>query len=125
MASRGSRSSRLGAARDGTHHWWAQRLTAIALVPLALAFLPTFASVAGGDFHTVRAVYTQPFHAIAAILFVGAALYHLKLGVQVVVEDYIHHGGWKTALLVGNTLGCILLGAVGVFSIARLALLQS
>ncbi len=125
MASPATRSSGLGSARDGTRHWWGQRLTAIALLPLAVAFLPVFACVAGGDLDAAREVYSHPFHAITAILFLAAALYHLSLGVQVVVEDYVHHGGWKTALLVGNTLGCILLGAAGVFAIARIALLPA
>ena len=125
MASQTTRSSGLGAARDGTHHWWAQRLTSIALVPLAVAFVPVFASVAGGDLDAAREAYTHPFHAIAAILFLAATFYHLSQGVQVVIEDYIHHAGWKTALLVANTLGCILLGAAGVFAVARIALLQS
>ncbi len=122
MASQATRSSGLGPARDGTHHWWAQRLTSIALVPLTLAFLPAFAGVAAEGFHAVRETYSHPFHAVTAILFLAAALYHLLLGVQVVIEDYIHHGGWKTTLLVLNTLGCILLGAAGVFAIARIAL---
>lgn len=125
MSSRSTRSSPLGAARDGVHHWWAQRLSAIALVLLALAFLPVFVSIAGGDLDTARRVYAHPFHALSAILFLAAALYHLRLGVQVVVEDYVHHSGWKTALLTCNSLGCGLLGVAGIFAVARIALLPA
>ncbi len=95
------------------------------MVLLTLAFLPVFASVAGGELGAAEAVYGHPFHALAAILFLVAAVYHLQLGVQVVVEDYVHHGGWKAALLACNTLGCILLGAAGAFAVLLLALRAS
>jgi len=116
------RISPLGAARDGTGHWWGQRLSAAALALASLAFLPGFAAAVGGGLEEVRAIYRQPFHAVAAMLFVAAALYHLRLGLQVVVEDYVSRPGPKAALLALNSLGCLLLGAVGVFAVARLAL---
>ena len=122
MTSRQNRVAGHGSARDGTRHWWAQRLTAIALLPLAIAFLPVFAGVAGGDLASARAVYAHPFHAIAAGLFLAAGLYHFVLGLQVVVEDYVHHPFWKTLLLVLNPLAATLLGVIGVFALARLAL---
>lgn len=121
MQTNEARVAGLGSARDGTGHWWLQRLTAIALVPLAIAFLVPFIGVADGDWQSARALYAQPFHAVVAMLFIGTAIYHLALGLRVVIEDYVHHGVWKTALLIGNALGCSLLGVVGIFSIAALA----
>ena len=121
MRTHESRVAGLGSARDGVGHWWAQRVTAIALIPLAVLFLPPFAEVAGGDLTAATELYANPYHAIVAILFVATCLYHLFLGMRVVVEDYVHHGGWKTALLLANTLGCVLLGAIGTFSIASIA----
>lgn len=121
MQTNEARVAGLGSARDGTGHWWLQRLTAIALVPLAIAFLVPFIGVADGDWQSARALYAQPLHAVVAMLFIGTAIYHLALGLRVVIEDYVHHGVWKTALLIGNALGCSLLGVVGIFSIAALA----
>ena len=80
----------LGSAKEGTGHFWTQRVTAIALLPLTLLFIFPFASALGTDFEAARAVYASPFNAIVAILFIGTAFYHLQLGLQVVIEDYIH-----------------------------------
>lgn len=112
---------RLGSAREGVRHWWLQRLTAIALLPLAALFLPSFATVAAGGWAEAAALYRHPLHALVASLFLAVCAYHLCLGMRVVIEDYVHHAGAKTALLVCNALGCSLLGAAGVLSVTLLA----
>ncbi len=111
----------LGSAKDGTGHWWRQRVTAIALVPLTLFFLFTFARNLGADFETVRAVYASPFNAIMAILFIVTACIHLQLGLQVVIEDYVPHHGTRTAALLANTLLTWALALTGAFAVARIA----
>ena len=111
----------LGSAKDGVGHWWSQRLTAIALLPLSLLFAIPFGGAIGEGHAAVMALYGQPFHAIVAILFIAAAFYHLSLGLQVVIEDYVHAKGSRTLLLVGVPLGCVLFAAAGIFSVLKIA----
>lgn len=110
----------LGSARDGTDHFWRQRITAIALVPLGLLFIFPFAIALGDGYEAVRALYGAPYHAIVAGLFILVGCNHLRLGIQVVVEDYVH-GGARAAILVLNTLICTLFAFGGLFAIARIA----
>ena len=115
------RVSGLGTAGEGTGHWWSQRITSIALIPLTLLFIFPFARSLGGDFALVRATYANPFHAIVAILFLVVTFYHLQQGLQAVIEDYIHGKAARTALLLGNMLFCWALGLAGVFAVAKIA----
>ncbi len=116
-----SRVDGLGSAKEGTHHFSVQRITAVALVPLTLLFIFTFAQAMGSSLEEVRAIYGRPFNAIVAILFLGTAFYHLKLGLQVVIEDYIHGKAARTGLLLANILLCWAFGLSGVFAVAKIA----
>jgi succinate dehydrogenase / fumarate reductase membrane anchor subunit len=111
----------LGTAHEGTGHWWSQRLTSIALVPLTLFFLFPFARTLGADWETVLATYGTPLNAIVAILFFVVGFRHLQQGVQVVIEDYVHDKPLRTAMLLANTFLCWALGLTGVFAVARIA----
>ena len=111
----------LGSAKEGTGHWWSQRLTSIALIPLTLLFIFPFANALGGDFETVRAVYGHPFHAIVAILFIIVTAIHLQQGLQVVLEDYVHSRAILPLALVANTALAWALGLTGVFAVAKTA----
>lgn len=111
----------LGTAGEGTGHWWSQRLSSLALVPLTLLFIFPFVRALGEDYLVVRAIYGNPFHAIVAILFLGVTFYHLQQGLQVVIEDYIHGKAVRTALLLGNMGLCWALGLIGVFAVAKIA----
>jgi len=115
------RARGLGAAKDGTEHWWAQRLTAIALVPLSLAFVALLIAFQGLDQAGIIALMGNPLVAIIMIMFVVAGFYHMQIGVKIVIEDYVHHLGMKTTLLIILTLGTIALGAVALFAILKLA----
>ena len=68
------------------------------------------------------ALYRNPFHALVAVLFLGVGFHHLAQGLQVVIEDYVHARGWRTALLLGNTMFCIAFGLAGVFAVLKIAL---
>jgi succinate dehydrogenase / fumarate reductase membrane anchor subunit len=111
----------LGSAKEGTGHWWGQRLTSLALVPLTLLFLFPFARSLGSDHASVVATYANPFNAIVAILFLLVAFHHLQQGLQVVIEDYVHATGTRTAALLANTFFCYALGLAGVFAVAKIA----
>lgn len=112
----------LGSAKHGTGEWWMQRMTAGALTILAPLFVWPLASNLGTSFEEVRAAYANPWNAIVAAMFVITAFYHLGLGNRVVIEDYVHGKGLRTALLVGNAGLCMALSFTGVFAIIKLAL---
>lgn len=112
----------LGSAKEGVHHWWMQRLTAIALVPLVLWFVASLAGLAGAG-HTETVEWLgSPLVAIAMILMVVATLYHAALGVQVVIEDYVHHEGLKFFWLIAAKFIFLVFGIAAVFSLLKLAL---
>jgi len=111
----------LGSAKDGTHHWWAQRVTAIALVPLTLCFVFALASNAGADYDQMRDWLASPLNSIAMLLLVGATFHHLQLGVQIVIEDYVHSEAMKIALLLLVKLGSLALAVVGIFAILKIS----
>ena len=111
----------LGSAKEGTGHWWSQRITSIALVPLMLLFLFPFARNLGADHATVLATYSNPFNAIVAILFILVAFHHLQQGLQVVIEDYVHEPALRTGSLLANTLLCYAVALAGVFAVAKIA----
>lgn len=115
-----ARAHGLGSAKEGAHHWWSQRITAIALVPLGLLFIFPFAMALGDGHEAVTALYGNPVQAIIAGLFIAVAFNHLRLGVQVVVEDYVH-GAARTVALVLNSLFCALFAFAGIFAVAKLA----
>lgn len=115
-----ARATGLGSAKEGTGHFLSQRVTAIALVPLGLLFIFPFAATIGEGYEAVAAHFANPWRALIAGLFIIVAFNHLRLGLQVVIEDYIH-GGARTLALVLNTLFCACFAFAGLFAIAKLA----
>lgn len=116
-----ARVAGLGSAREGVGHWWAQRVTSVALIPLTLLALFPFARALGAGREAVIATYADPFNAIVAILFLAVTFRHLQQGLQVVIEDYVHDKGLRTAALLANTFFCALFGLAGVFGVCRIA----
>jgi len=116
-----SRVRGLGSAEDGTHHWWMQRLTAIALVPLTIWFVVSMICLANADHATVSAWLATPLTAVLMLLFVIATFYHLQLGLQVVIEDYIHGEAAKMTCLIVLKLGSFALGVAAAFAILKVA----
>ena len=110
-----------GSAKAGTGHFISQRMSAIALAVLAPFFLVTFAGALGLPWAEAAGVYRSPFNAIVAALFLAAAFYHLSLGLQVVIEDYVHSPGLRTGSLIAVKLGAAILGFASVFAVAMLA----
>jgi succinate dehydrogenase / fumarate reductase membrane anchor subunit len=111
----------LGSAKEGVEHWWMQRLTAVALVPLALWFVASLIALAGSDHVQVVEWLSAPLAAILMVLVIGAAFYHAALGLQVVIEDYVHGEGAKFAALVANKLICFALAVAGIFAVLKIA----
>ncbi|MEM9171922.1 MAG: succinate dehydrogenase, hydrophobic membrane anchor protein [Pseudomonadota bacterium] len=111
----------LGSAKEGTEHWWSQRVTAVAMIPLTLWFALSLLALDAYDYVTVTNWIAAPINTILLLLFAMTMLYHSKLGTQVVVEDYVH-GGTKVVTLIGLKLIYAFLGVASVFSILRISL---
>ena len=114
-----SRVRGLGSAREGTTHFWHQRLTAIANVPLMLFFIWVLIVLNGASHAEVVACLSKPWVAIIMLMVVGSGLYHMKLGMQVIIEDYVHGGAGK-ALLIANSFFCIALAVACGFALLKL-----
>ena len=111
-----------GSAKSGTHHFWQQRLTAVALVPLTLWFVWTVVRYTGAPYTEVIAFLSDPFVAAAMLLFVIAGIYHMALGLRVVIEDYIQREGTKIALLLFTNLAAFAIAVVCVLAVLRIAI---
>jgi len=110
----------LGSAKDGTGHWWMQRLTALALVPITVWFVISVIGMAGASYAEFSAWLASPLVAGLFLILIAATFYHAVLGLQVVVEDYLHNEGVKIAtLLTIKALG-VLLGLTAALSVLRL-----
>lgn len=112
----------LGAAHSGTAHFWQQRMSAVALIPLAIWFAWSALYLVGAQYDTAIDFLRQPINAMLMILFILAALYHMTLGVQVVIEDYIEHEGRKLALLMLNRFFAWGVGAACLFAVIKIAI---
>lgn len=111
-----------GSARAGVAHWKAQRLTALANVPLVLWFVFSAVGLAGADHAAVAAWLAAPINATLMLLLILSAFHHARLGLQVVVEDYVHHEGYRLAALIAITFAVFLLGGLCVVSVLKVAL---
>ncbi len=113
----------LGSAKDGTAHWFLQRMSALALIPLALWFVYSMMWVAiGGNPDALKQWIASPFVAITLVVLFIALFTHAQLGVQVVIEDYIHHHGRRITLLILNKLGMFLLMVISILAVLKIHL---
>ena len=115
-----ARARGLGSARDGLHHWWAQRLTAIALIPLVVWFAISLVMLSGADYGVARAWIGSPLVMVLLILTITVGLHHGQLGLQVVIEDYVHGDGKKLALIVAVRFIAVIFGLAATVAILRI-----
>ena len=111
----------LGSAKEGVEHWWRQRTTALLLVPLVVWFVVSVIGLVGADRAALVAWMRNPMAAVAMILLIAATFYHAALGLQVVIEDYVHGEAAKLATLLVMRLLCLLLVLRGVLAVLKLA----
>lgn len=112
----------LGSAKEGTTHWWHQKVTAVALIPLFVIGLAYVVSLVGSDYERARYILSLPFTSVILLLLIGATFYHLKLGLQAVIEDYIHVEFTKTVLQLLNTFFCVIVGLASALAVLKLAI---
>lgn len=116
------RARGLGSAKDGLHHWWMQRVSAVVLVPLTLWFVFSVAAMVGEGYETIAGWIAHPGVAVALLIYLAAVFYHSALGVQVVIEDYIHQPTVKVVSLFASKLAHLVLGVAAVLAVLRIAL---
>lgn len=116
------RARGLGSAKEGVGHWWNQRLTAIALVFLMLWFVVLVLGLLGHDYQAVRASIARPWNAVLMVAFIVAAFWHAVLGLQVVIEDYVHTRWLEVTSMVVIKLLAVAGVISGVFAVLRIAL---
>jgi succinate dehydrogenase / fumarate reductase, membrane anchor subunit len=111
----------LGSAKHGAHHWINQRITAVGNLLLVLFLLFSFMRLPGFDHHMVTGWIAQPLVAVALILMIVSIFWHFRMGLQVLIEDYVHDDALKFAALLGLTFYTVGLAAVGIFAILKIA----
>jgi succinate dehydrogenase / fumarate reductase, membrane anchor subunit len=111
----------LGSAKEGVEHWWMQRITAVALVPLSLWFVIAVIGLVGADLETVQNWVGRPLPAILLVLLLIATFYHMSLGLQVVIEDYVHAELAKLGLVIAVRLLCFAFAVAGIFGVVSIA----
>jgi len=116
-----SRVKGLGSAKSGTEHFIAQRVTAIAMIPLAVIFLASLVAQAGADYESATAWIASPWGAIPLLLLLAAGFHHMHLGLQVVIEDYLHGEGLKLAALVANKFWAAAAGVLCAWSVLKIS----
>lgn len=112
----------LGAAGHGVEHWWVHRMTAVSNIPLILAFVIVVAALAGSTYEEALAIVSHPLVAIILILAVISVANHMRLGMQLPIEDYIHHKGWLLAATIANNFYAALVAVACIYAILKVSL---
>jgi succinate dehydrogenase / fumarate reductase membrane anchor subunit len=110
------RARGLGSAKEGLHHWWVQRLTALALIPLVVWFVASVIGLAGTGYEEFMVWLANPLNATLMVIFFAVTLHHAQLGMQVVLEDYVSHHGRRIASIIVVKFICYGLAAFGIIS---------
>jgi succinate dehydrogenase / fumarate reductase membrane anchor subunit len=116
-----SRVRSLGSAHSGTMHFWRQRVTSVALIPLTIAFIFIVLALLRRNHAAAISILGSPLVAITMLLFIGTTTYHMWLGMQVIIEDYVHDELPKILLLMGNTFFCITVALACVYALLQIS----
>jgi len=116
-----ARARGLGPARAGTDHFWQQRLTAVANVFLVSFAIFLIVRLAGADYLTVKGTLARPQNAIPLLLLILSGVIHMRLGMQTIIEDYVHSDGYKVAALLLNTFFAVLVGLACAYAVLKLS----
>jgi succinate dehydrogenase / fumarate reductase membrane anchor subunit len=116
-----SRVRGLGAAGHGAEHWWLHRMTAVSNVPLVVAFTIIVASLAGRSYAEAVSIVSHPLVAIVLVLAIVSVTTHMRMGVQIIIEDYVHEKGWKIVALIANTFYAAVVAAACLYAILKVS----
>lgn len=111
----------LGSAKEGTDHFWRQRVTAVANLFLVIFAVLLVLRLVGADYAEVRGTLSSPLVTVALAMLILSGVFHMRLGMQTVIEDYIHAEGFKIALLMLNTFFAMAVGATCILAVLKLA----
>ena len=111
----------LGSAKDGTDHFWRQRLTGVANIPLTIFFVFLVVSMIGAGHEQAAAMIASPLVAIILLMMIVSGLYHMRLGMQAIIEDYVHGEGMKIVLVMANTFFTVAIGAACIFAVLKIS----
>lgn len=111
----------LGSTREGVLHWWSQRMTAVALVPLSLWFVYSVITLTGADYQAFQYWLSEFGNTVFMVLFILTLFHHAQLGVQVVIEDYVHGEAWKMGSLIAVKYAAVLFGASSIFAVLKIS----
>jgi succinate dehydrogenase / fumarate reductase membrane anchor subunit len=112
----------LGAAGHGAGHWWVHRMTAVSNIPLIVAFVIIVANLAGRGYEEAVAVVSHPLIAILLILAVVSVTNHMRMGMQIIIEDYVHDKGWRIVSLVANNFYAVIIAVACLYAILKVSL---
>ncbi|MGO4571929.1 succinate dehydrogenase, hydrophobic membrane anchor protein [Microvirga sp. 2TAF3] len=117
-----SRVKGLGASGHGVEHWWLQRVTAVANIPLIIAFVIIVAALAGSSYDQAIAIVSHPLIAIILILAVISVTNHMRLGMQVIIEDYVHDNGLRIAAIIANNFYAAIIAVACLYAVLKVSL---
>jgi len=117
-----SRVRGLGSTREGVHHWWAQRMSAVALIPLSMWFVYSLITLTGADYQSFHAWVSEFGNSVFLVLLIVTLFHHAQLGVTVVIEDYVHSEAVKMAMVLVVKYGTMLFAASSVFAVLKISL---
>jgi succinate dehydrogenase / fumarate reductase membrane anchor subunit len=112
----------LGAAGHGAEHWWLHRMTAVSNIPLIIAFTIIVASMAGRTYEEAVGIVAHPLIAIVLVLAVISVTNHMRLGMQIVIEDYVHDKGWKIVALIANNFYAVIIAVACLYGLIKVGL---
>jgi len=111
----------LGAAGHGAEHWWLHRMTAVSNVPLIVAFVIIVVMLVGKPWEEAVRIAFHPLVALLLILTVISVTMHMRLGMQIIIEDYVHDKGWKIAALIANTFYAVAIAVASLWAILKIS----
>jgi succinate dehydrogenase / fumarate reductase, membrane anchor subunit len=112
----------LGASGHGVEHWWIHRVTAVSNVPLIISFVIIVAALAGSSYEQAVAIVSHPLTAILLLLAVISVTNHMRLGMQIVIEDYVHDKGYKIAAVIANNFYAVIIAVACIYAILKVSL---
>lgn len=112
----------LGASGHGVEHWWIHRVTAVSNIPLIISFVIIVAALAGSSYQEAIAIISHPLVAIILILAVISVVNHMRLGMQIIIEDYVHDKGYKIVALIANNFYAAIIGVACLYAILKVSL---